>query len=76
MANDPVKDSYNPPGLIVEFEYFKFSDINVDELVWFSDDSNSNLNHAYRKINENQAQDTRTREIISVDAKAHSYQKI
>ena len=76
MSNDPVRDSYNPPGLVVEFEHFKFSDINIDELVWFSDDKNSNLNHAYRKINENQAQDTITREIVSVSPTAHSYQKI
>ena len=43
MPNDPIKDSYNPPGLSTDFEYYRFSDIPVDELVWFSDNPNSKL---------------------------------
>ena len=76
MANNPIEDRYNPPGLKVEFEKFKFADINVDELVWFSDNANPNKNNAFRKINESQAQNTKTREIINVNYKVQSYQKI
>ena len=69
MANNPIEDRYNPPGLSVEFEKFKFADINVDELVWFSDDVNPNNNNAFRKI-------TKTREIVNVNYKTQAYQKI
>jgi len=74
--NDPARDRYDPPKIGTDFEQFRFSDINVHELFWFSDDTNSNINHAYRKINETQGQNTKTREIIYISKTAHSYQKI
>jgi hypothetical protein len=74
-VNDQANDRYNPPGIGTEFEHFRFSDINVHELFWLSDDSNSNKNRPYRKINETQGQNVKTREIITVDSRTHSYQK-
>lgn len=76
-TNNQANDRYNPPGTkSVDFEYFRFSDIPVGELFWLSDNPDSNKNHAYRKINENQGQDTKTRIIHNVDRKTHSYQKV
>jgi hypothetical protein len=77
MANNPSQDRYNPKGTLgADFEYFKFSEIPVGELVWFSDDPNSNRNHAYRKLTETTAMDTKTQEIHTITTNAHSYQKI
>ena len=74
-VNDQANDRYNPPGIGTEFEHFRFSDINVHELFWLSDDINPTKNRPYRKINETQGQNVKTREIIGVGARTHSYQK-
>jgi hypothetical protein len=76
MSNDQANDRYNPPGIGVEFEQFRFSDISVHELFWLTDNVNSNVNVPYRKINETQGQNVKTREIFIIDSRAHSYQKI
>lgn len=76
-TNNQANDRYNPPGTkSVDFEYFRFSEVPVGELVWFSDDPNPDLNHAYRKLDEGKAMDTKTQTVHSIDRKAHSYQKI
>ena len=75
-TNNPVQDRYNPPGLGTEFEHCRFSDIPVHELFWLSDDMNFTLNVPYRKINETQGQNVKTKEILNVNDRAHSYQKI
>ena len=75
--NNQANDRYNPPGTkSADFEHFRFSEVPVGELVWFSDNANPNLNHAHRKLDEGRALDTKTRTIHSIDKKAHSYQKI
>ena len=77
MANNPAQDRYNPRGInSPDFEYFRFSEIPDGELVWFSTDPNSNLNHAFRKLTETTAFDTKTQTIHNIATNAHSYQKI
>ena len=62
--NDPATDSINYASSIgvgrVEFDSMNFEDIEESDLFWFSDNQNSDQNHAFRKINENNAEDTRT----------------
>jgi hypothetical protein len=62
--NDPATDSINyvdSTGVgIVEFDNMNFEDIEGGDLFWFSDNPNSDQNHAFRKIDENNAEDTRT----------------
>ena len=61
--NDPATDSINYASSIgvgrVEFDSMNFEDIEESDLFWFSDNQNSDQNHAFRKINENTAVDTR-----------------
>ena len=77
MGNNPAQDRYNPKGVTSpDFEYFKFSEVPTGELVWFSDNPNSNLNHAHRKLTETTAMDTKTQTIHNIATNAHSYQKI
>jgi hypothetical protein len=77
MPNDPANDRYNPQGIgSTDFDYFRFSDLPMEELFWLSDDTSSPKNTAYRKISETQGQNTKTREIFTMDGKAHTYQKI
>ena len=76
-GNNPAQDRYNPRGVnSPDFEYFRFSEVPTGELVWFSDDPDSNLNHAHRKLTETTVMDTKTQVIQEVSARAHSYQKI
>jgi len=52
--NDQVNDRYNPPGnLSDDFEEFKFSELEVDELFWQSNQPGDNI--PWRKINQTQA---------------------
>ena len=77
MSNNPARDRYNPPSTnSLDFEQFKFSDISNDELFWLSTDSNSDLNHAYRKIDESGALDTKTQVTHAIASNALVYQKI
>jgi hypothetical protein len=61
--NDPATDSINYAGSIgigiVEFDSMNFEEIEDGDLFWFSDNQNSNQNHAFRKIDDNTAVDTR-----------------
>jgi hypothetical protein len=47
--NDQVNDRYNPPGNLSEdFEKFKFSDLDVDDLFWQSNQPGDNI--PWRKV--------------------------
>ena len=75
-TNDPVQDRYNPSSIsVTDFEAIKFGDLEIDELFWKTNTINNN-NPAYRKINENQALNTKTRLVSNVLLTANIYQKI
>tara|TARA_B100000287_G_scaffold409550_1_gene437016 strand:- start:341 stop:574 length:234 start_codon:yes stop_codon:yes gene_type:complete len=60
--NNPAQDRYNPPSnLEEEWELIQFSELNIGELIWMNN-VRSDDNAAYRKINEGQAMNTKTRE--------------
>ena len=78
--NDPATDSINYASSIgvgrVEFDSMNFEDIEESDLFWFSDNQNSNQNHAFRKIDENTAVDTRSGYVAEkVDRLRNIYQK-
>ena len=54
MANDPVRDRYNPPATGNEYEEDKFSEINPGELFRLFARNNAKI---YRKSSENSAFD-------------------
>jgi translation elongation factor EF-Tu-like GTPase len=52
--NDQANDRYNPPGnLSDDFEEFKFSELEVDELFWQTNQPGDNI--PWRKVNQTQA---------------------
>ena len=58
-TNDPVNDSYNPPGNLSEdFEKFKFGELEVDDLFWQTNGEKEN--NPWRKISETQAQNLKS----------------
>ena len=54
-----------------------FSDIDTSELFWLRNDTtNGDLNNCHRKLDENEAQNTKTREVISIQGNTKIFQKI
>jgi len=52
-TNDPANDRYNPPGnLSQDFEKFKFSDLEVNDLFWQTNQPGVNI--PWRKVNQKQ----------------------
>ena len=59
--NNQAEDRYNPPGLSNDdFEYMKFSEVELDDLFWLKNTS-GNENPPYRKIDESSGGNTKTR---------------
>tara|TARA_Y100000310_G_scaffold17548_1_gene17335 strand:+ start:863 stop:1111 length:249 start_codon:yes stop_codon:yes gene_type:complete len=78
--NDPATDSINYASAanvgMTEFDQMNFEDIEESDLFWFSDNPNSDQNHAFRKVNENTAVNTRTGYVAeSIDKFRIIYQK-
>ena len=60
----------------LDFEEYRFSDIPTEELFWLNKNSNSNQNHAHRKISDFEGMDTKTRLISQFEKSLRVYQKI
>ena len=78
--NNPVVDSLNYSEGVhvgqVDFDEVCFEDIEDDDLFWFSNSPNSDLNHAFRKTDESTALDTRNEQITeSIGNRTVVYQK-
>ena len=76
--NDPASDKYTGGAgvTLVEFDDMNFEDIEDGDLFWFSDNPNSDQNHAFRKIDEDNAEDTRTGHIANnINIRRTVYQK-
>ena len=72
--NDPAQDTYNPPGnLSQDFEEFRFSDLNIDELFWQSNQPGTNI--PWRKINENQGMNIKAQTTHSFNPNTKVWQK-
>ena len=62
--NDPAQDRYDPSSIgVTDFEPCRFGDLEVNELFWIKNIIGDNP--AYRKINQNEALNTLSREIIN-----------
>ena len=59
MPNNQAQDRYNPTGIGSEFEEHIFNEINIAEIFRLNPDSNDES--LYRKENETQAMDVKTR---------------
>ena len=51
--NDPANDKYNPPGnLSDDFEKYRFSELEMDELFWQTNQPGDNI--PWRKVSTTQ----------------------
>ena len=76
--NNHTQDLYNPPATNTnDWDTTTFSDIDTSELFWLRNDTtNGEINHCHRKLDENEAQNTKTREVISIQGNTKIFQKI
>ena len=73
--NDPANDRYNPPKLnSADFERFQFSELEVNELFWQTNQPGDN--YSWRKVNQTQATNLRKQTTHTFDSKTVVYQKI
>jgi hypothetical protein len=62
MAHNEIESKYNPKSIMDDdFEQHRFSDIDVNMLFWLH--TGRDNNHAYRKLDDNSAQNTITRNV-------------
>ena len=60
MANNPVDDRYNPPGIGQnDFDEVRFDEIEEEDLFWLNQSTGDN-NPPYRKMNDTQGYNTKT----------------
>jgi|TARA_B100000214_G_C23955942_1_gene622842 hypothetical protein len=76
MANNQAQDRYNPQGVMADdWESHKFFDLPDGEIFFLKNEKN-NDNHAYRKINDKQALNTRMQTTHDVLSNITVYTKI
>ena len=78
--NNPASDNINYATLSgvdsPDFDEHLFEDIEEGDLFLFNESTDPNGNHAFRKINESEAQDTRTRRgMYGIAPRSTVYQK-
>ena len=73
--NDPTNDRYNPPGNLSEdFQKFKFSELELNELFWQTNQPGENI--PWRKVSQKEAMNLKTRATHNFDVRAVVYQKV
>ena len=74
-TNDPTNDRYNPPGnLSHDFEKFKFSELEHNELFWQTNQPGDNI--PWRKINDTQAKNLKAETMHNFDVNTTVFQKV
>ena len=71
MPNNQAQDRYNPTGVGSEFEEHTFNAINISEIFRLNPDSNDQS--IYRKENETQSMDVKTRMLHNIDQNTAVY---
>ena len=73
--NNPAEDRYNPPSnLSNDFEQTTFGEVEDDDLFWLNETREDNS--PYRKVNDNEAGNTKTRVLDSFSKKLVVFQRI
>ena len=74
-TNDITNDRYNPPGnTSMDFEEFKFGELEVDELFWQT--NRPEESNPWRKVNQTQATNLKTQTTHSFQRRTKVFQKI
>ena len=73
--NNPAEDRYNPPGnLSQDFEKFKFSELENDELFWQTNQPGENI--PWRKVSQTEGTNLRTQTTHNFRADTKVFQRI
>tara|TARA_Y100000401_G_C8308907_1_gene218559 strand:- start:1020 stop:1250 length:231 start_codon:yes stop_codon:yes gene_type:complete len=73
--NDPVNDSYNPPGnLSHDFEEFKFGELELEELFWQTNKPGNSI--PWRKVSQTQGLNIKANTTHNFSANTKVWQKI
>ena len=73
--NNPAEDRYNPPGNLSEdFEKYKFSELELDELFWQTNQPGDNI--PWRKVNATQARNLKAQTDHNFNANTIVWQKV
>ena len=73
--NNQVNDRYNPAGVnSVDFEEFKFGDLEMDELYWQTDRPTES--NPWRKVSQSQGKNLKTQQLHTFAPKTKVFQKI
>ena len=74
-TNNQANDRYNPPGNLSEdFEKFKFSELDVDDLFWQSNQPGDNI--PWRKVNATQGRNLKAQTDHNFNANTIVWQKV
>ena len=71
MPNNPTQDMYRPDGVGSEFEEHLFNELNIGEIFRLNADTKDQS--LYRKENENQAIDVKTRITHNINSNVKVY---
>ena len=73
--NDPANDRYNPPGNLSEdFEKFRFSELEMNELFWQTNQPGDNI--PWRKISATQGKNLKAETLHNFNANTIVWQKV
>ena len=73
--NNQVNDRYNPAGVnSVDFEEYKFGDLEMDELFWQT--NRPQESNPWRKSSQTQGLNLKSQTTHNFDSKTKVYQKI
>ena len=74
-TNNPTADMFNPPSnMSMDFEEFRFGDLEVDELFWQT--NRPEESNPWRKSSQTQGLNLKTQTVHNFDSKTIVYQKI
>ena len=74
-TNDPANDRYNPPGnLSQDFERYKFSELEIDELFWQSNQPGTNI--PWRKVSATQGRNLKAESDHTFNLNTIVWQKV
>ena len=72
--NNPANDRYNPPGNLSEdFEKFKFSELEMDELFWQTNQPGDNI--PWRKVSATQGKNLKAETLHNFNLNTVVWQK-
>ena len=74
-TNNPADDRYNPPGVgSLDFEEFKFGDLEVEELFWQT--NRPTESNPWRKVSNTEGKNLKTQKTHNFQAKTVVFQRI